>query len=151
MYPNIYFQGFILCTFCQFLTSFRIMAASAGLESAQECKKFDGCSRLLTRADFWPVDWSRRTIKDRSIKCKECCPKPPKERLSGYMARNEQRSIEAAARPIKCQVCERALPRTQFRPNSSKGTFDFRKPQTCEQCRAEGKHPKSGLKRKRPA
>ena len=29
---------------------------------------------------------------DLKIMCKECCPKPPKERLSGYMAKNEQRS-----------------------------------------------------------
>jgi hypothetical protein len=41
------------------------------------------------------------------------------------------------------------LPRTQFRPNSSRGQFDPRKPQTCHQCRAEGKHVKSGPKRKR--
>ena len=46
--------------------------------------------------------------------------------------------------------CQRSLPRTQFRPNASKGRFDFRKPQTCEQCRAEGKHPTFGPKRRRP-
>ena len=86
---------------------------------------------------------------DLKIMCKECCPKPPKERLSGYMAKNEQRAIEASARPIACQVCERALPRTQFSPNGKRGTFDFRKPLNCHQCRAEGKLPTSGWKKRR--
>ena len=119
------------------------------LASTQACEKCGECGRSLTCAHFWPVDWRHRTQKDRSIKCKECCPKPPKERLGGYMAGNEQRSIEAAAKTITCQVCKRDLPRTQFRPNSSRGRFDLRKPLTCEQCRAEGKHPKSGPKRQR--
>ena len=119
------------------------------LASTQACEKCGECGRSLTYAHFWPADWRRRTQKNRSIKCKECCPKPPQERLTGYMARNEQRSNEAAARPITCQACEQSFPRTQFPPNSSKGRFDFRKPQTCEQCRAEGKHPKSGPKRQR--
>ena len=113
------------------------------LASTQACEKCGECGRSLTCAHFWPVDWRHRTQKDRSIKCKECCPKPPKKRLG------EQRSVEAAARPITCQACERALPRTQFRPNGSRGRFDKRKPQTCEQCRAEGKHPKTGRKRQR--
>ena len=119
------------------------------LASTQACETCKQCGRSLTCAHFWPMDWRHRTRKDMSMKCKECCPKPPKERLSGYMAENEKRSIEAAARPITCQACERALPRTQFRPNTSRGTFDLRKPQTCEQCRAEGKHVKMGPKRKR--
>ena len=119
------------------------------LASTQACETCKQCGRSLTCAHFWPMDWRHRMRKDMSIKCKECCPKPPKERLSGYMAANEKSSIEAAARPITCQACERALPRTQFRPNSSKGKFDLRKPQTCEQCRAEGKHVKMGPKRKR--
>ena len=83
------------------------------LASTQACEKCGECGRSLTCAHFWPMDWRRRTQKNRSIKCKECCPKPPKERLSGYMARNEQNSSEAAARPITCQACERALPRTE--------------------------------------
>ena len=119
------------------------------LASKQGCEKCGECGRSLTYAHFWPADWRRRTQKNRSIKCKECCPKPPQERLTGYMARNEQRSNEAAARPITCQACKQALPRTQFPPNSSKGKFDFRKPQTCHQCRAEGKHVKMGPKRQR--
>ena len=120
------------------------------LAAGQACEKCEQCGRSLTAAHFWPLDWRHRMSKDGRMKCKECCPKPPKERLSGYMAGNEQRSIEAAAKPITCQACKRDLPRTQFRPNSSRGTFDFRKPLTCEQCRAEGKHPKSGPKRRRP-
>ena len=119
------------------------------LASTQACEKCGECGRSLTCAHFWPVDWRHRTEKNRSIKCKECCPKPPKERLCGYMAKNEQRSVEAAARPITCQACKRALPRTQFRPNGTRERFDKRKPLTCEKCRAEGKHPKSGPKRQR--
>ena len=112
------------------------------------------CSRLLPSKSFWPEDWRHRTDSEKKIMCKECCPTPRKERLSGYLARNRQNSIDAAARPITCQACARNLPRTQFRPNrpnESKGKFDFRKPQTCEQCRAEGKHPTSGPKRRRSA
>ena len=109
------------------------------------------CSRLLPSKSFWPEDWRHRTEPKMKIMCKECCRTPRKERLSGYLARNRQKSIEAAGRPITCQACARNLPRTQFRPNSSKGKFDFRKPQTCEQCRAEGKHPTSGPKRRRSA
>ena len=61
---------------------------------------------------------------------------------------NEQRSREAAAKPLTCQVCERTMPRTQFRPGKN-GQFDLRKPQTCEQCRAEGKLPTAGWKKRR--
>ena len=120
------------------------------LAASQACETCEQCGRSLTCAHFWPLDWRYRMRMTVSIKCKECCPKPPNERLSGYMAKNKQSSIEAAARPITCQACERALPRTQFRPNTSKGKFDLRKPQTCHQCRAEGKHVKMGPKRKRP-
>ena len=119
------------------------------LASTQACEKCGECGRSLTCAHFWPVDWRRRTKQNWSIKCKECCPQPPNERLNGYMARNERNSSEAAAKPITCQACKQALPRTQFPPNSSKGKFDFRKPQTCHQCRAEGKHIKLGRKRQR--
>ena len=112
------------------------------LASTQACEKCGECGRSLTCAQFWPVDWRHRTQKDRSIKCKECCPKPPKKRLG------EQRSIEAAARPIICQACKQALPRKQFRPNGTRERFDKRKPLTCEKCRAEGKHPKSGRKKR---
>ena len=119
------------------------------LAASQACETCKQCGRLLTSKSFWPEDWRHRTNSKTKIMCKECCPTPRKERLSGYMAANKQRSSEAAARPITCQACERALPRTQFRPNSSRGKFDFRKPQTCEQCRAEGKHVKTGPKRRR--
>ena len=61
---------------------------------------------------------------------------------------NERRSREAAAKPLTCQVCERTMPRTQFRPGKN-GQFDLRKPQTCEQCRAEGKLPTAGWKKRR--
>ena len=61
---------------------------------------------------------------------------------------NEQRSREAAAKPLTCQVCERTMPRTQFRPGKD-GKFDLRQPQTCEQCRAEGKLPTAGRKKRR--
>ena len=61
---------------------------------------------------------------------------------------NEERSREAAAKPLTCQVCERTTPRTQFRPGKN-GQFDLRKPQTCEQCRAEGKLPTPGWKKRR--
>ena len=121
------------------------------LASSQACETCTRCSRLLTKKFFWPEDWRHRTDPKMKIMCKECCPTPRKERLGGYSERNKQKSIEAAARPITCQACARSLPRTQFRPNASKGKFDFRKPQTCEQCRAEGKHPTSGPKRQRPA
>ena len=121
------------------------------LASSQACETCTRCSRLLPSKSFWPEDWRHRTDSKMKIMCKECCPTPRKERLGGYLARNQQNSIEAAARPITCQACARSLPRTQFRANTSKGKFDFRKPQTCEQCRAEGKHPTSGPKRQRPA
>ena len=117
------------------------------LTASQACETCKQCSRSLTCEHFWPEDWRHRT--DRGIGCKECCPKPPKKRLTGYMAKNEQRVIEASARPITCQACKRALPRTQFQPNSSRGTFDARRPQTCHQCRAEGKHVGVGRKRRR--
>ena len=119
------------------------------LASTQAREKCGECGRSLTCAHFWPVDWRHRAKKNWSIKCKECCPQPPKERLNGYMARNERNSSEAAAKPITCQACKQALPRTQFRPNSSKGRFDSRRKQTCHQCRAEGKHVKMGPKRQR--
>ena len=61
---------------------------------------------------------------------------------------NEQRSREAAAKPLTCQVCERTMPRTQFRPGKN-GQFDWRQPQTCEQCRAEDKLPTAGRKKRR--
>ena len=61
---------------------------------------------------------------------------------------NEQRSREAAAKPLTCQVCGRTLPRTQFRAGKN-GKFDLRKPQTCEECRAEGKLPTRGWKKRR--
>ena len=121
------------------------------LAASQACETCTQCSRLLTSKSFWPEDWRHRTKPDLKITCKECCPTPPKERLPGWVARSRKNSIEAAARPITCQACARNLPRTQFRPNRSKGKFDFRKPQTCEQCRAEGKHPTSGPKRMRSA
>ena len=88
--------------------------------------------------------------KGMSIKCKECCPMPRHERAGGFTAKNEQASIEAAAKPIICQVCERSLPRSQFRKNAGR-KFDFRKPMTCEECRAEGKLPTAGWKRRRDA
>ena len=120
------------------------------LAASQACEECEQCGRSLTRANFWPVDWRHRMTKDRSIKCKECCPKPPNERLSGYAARTKQKSIEAAAKPITCQVCERSLPRSQFRKNS-RNKFDFRKGMTCEQCRADGKLPTAGWKKRRIA
>ena len=123
----------------------------SNLASSQACETCTRCSRLLPKKSFWPEDWRYRTDSKMKIMCKECCPTPRKERLGGYSAINQQKSIEAAARPITCQACARSLPRTQFRPNATRGRFDMRKPQTCEQCRAEGKHPKSGPKRQRPA
>ena len=85
-----------------------------------------------------------------SIKCKECCPRPPNERSAGFTGKNEQASLEAAAKPITCQVCERSLPRSQFRKNAG-SKFDFRKPMTCEECRAEGNLPTRGWKKRRLA
>ena len=88
--------------------------------------------------------------ENMSIKCKECCPTPRKERAGGFTAKNEQASIEAKAKPITCQVCERSLPRSQFRKNAG-SKFDFRKPMTCEECRAEGNLPTRGWKKRRLA
>ena len=62
---------------------------------------------------------------------------------------NEQRKSEAAAKPITCQVCERSLPRTQFRATGSRGRFDLRKPMTCEECREAGELPTKGWKKRR--
>jgi len=120
------------------------------LAAAQACETCAQCGRSLTAAHFWLVNWRHRMTKDRSITCKECCPKPPDERLSGYMAKNAQKSSEAAAKPITCQICERSLPRSQFRTDK-RGKFDFRKGMTCEQCRAGGKVPTAGWKKRRAA
>ena len=48
------------------------------------------------------------------------------------------------------RVCERSLPRSQFRKNSG-NKFDLRKAMTCEQCRADGKLPTAGWKKRRLA
>ena len=119
------------------------------LAAAQTCEPCTQCGMLRTSAHFWPLDWRHRTRKDASIKCEECCPQPPDE-LTGYFARNAQNSSRAAAKPITCQVCERSLPRSQFHKDA-KGKFDFRKGMTCEQCRAEGKVPTAGWKKRRAA
>ena len=123
----------------------------SNLASSQACETCTRCSRLLPKKSFWPEDWRHRTDSKMKIMCKECCPTPRKERLGGYSERNQQKSIEAAARPITCTTCARSLPRTQFRANASRGRFDFRRPLNCEQCRAEGKHPTKSQKRQRPA
>ena len=108
------------------------------------------CSRLLPSKSFWPEDWRYRTKPNIKIMCMECCPTPRKERAGGFTAKNEQASIEAAGKPITCQVCERSLPRSQFRKNAG-SKFDFRKPMTCEECRAEGNLPTRGWKKRRLA
>ena len=130
------------------------------LAAAQTCEPCTQCGMLRTSAHFWPLDWRHRTTKDASIKCEECCPKPPDE-LTGYLPEDARRadisirraeiSIRAAAVPITCKACERSLPRSQFR-TEKKSKFAFRKGVTCEQCRAEGKVPTNGSrKRKREA
>ena len=119
----------------------------SNLASSQACETCTRCSRLLTKKSFWPEDWRHRTKPNIKIMCMECCPTPRKERAGGFTAKNEQASIEAAGKPITCQVCERSLPRSQFRKNAGR-KFDFRKPMTCEECRAEGKLPTKGWKKR---
>ena len=104
------------------------------LAAAQTCEPCTQCGMLRTSAHFWPLDWRHRTTKDASIKCEECCPKPPDE-LTGYLPEDARRaeisirraeiSIRAAALPIMCKACERSLPRSQFRTDK-RGKFDFR-------------------------
>ena len=118
------------------------------LDATQARETCVQCGRLLGRAFYWPEQWRHRTRDDVKMKCKQCSPACPKGRPGGYQQLNEQRSIEAAAKPLTCQVCERTMPRTQFRAGKN-GKFDLRKPQTCEQCRAEGKLPTSGWKKRR--
>ena len=118
------------------------------LAASQACETCTQCSRLLTSKFFWPEDWRHRTQSNMKIMCKECCPTPRKERLSGYLERSQQNSIDAAARPITCKVCKRSLPRSQFRPLPN-GKYQINKGLTCEQCRAEGKLPQPGRKRQR--
>ena len=118
--------------------------------AAQACETCTQCGQTLTIEFFWPEDWRHRMTENMSIKCKECCPTPRKERAGGFTAKNEQASIEAAGKPITCQVCERSLPRSQFRKNAG-NKFDFRKPMTCEECRAEGNLPTRGWKKRRLA
>ena len=120
----------------------RSLAATEARETCVLCK------RVLGRCFFWPEQWRHRTEDNIKMKCKECSPTRPKGQPSGYMQLNEQRSREAAAKPLTCQVCERTMPRTQFRAGKN-GKFDLRKPQTCEQCRAEGKLPMAGRKKRR--
>ena len=108
------------------------------LDPTQACETCVLCCRLLGRVCFWPEQWRHRTRDDIKMKCQECSPTCPKGQPTGYLQLNEQRSREAAAKPFTCQVCERTLPRTQFRAGKN-GKFDLRNPQTCEQCRAEGK------------
>ena len=117
------------------------------LDPTQACETCVLCCRLLGRACFWPEQWRHRTRDDIKMKCQECSPTCPKGQPTGYLQLNEQRSREAAAKPLTCQVCERTMPRTQFRPGKN-GKFDLRKPKTCEQCRAEGKLPTSGWKKR---
>ena len=106
------------------------------------------CGRVLGRAFYWPEQWRHRTRDDVKMKCKQCSPTCPKGQPSGYQQKNEQRSREAAAKPLTCQVCEQTMPRTHFRAGKN-GKFDLRKPQTCEQCRADGKLPTKGWKKRR--
>ena len=108
------------------------------------------CNRLLGRIFYWPEQWRHRTRNDIKMKCKECSPISPKGQPSGYQQLNEKRSREAAAKPFTCQVCEQIKPRTQFRVGKN-GKFDLRKPKTCEQCRAEGKLPTCGWKKRAAA
>ena len=117
-------------------------------DAMQACETCEQCGRLLSRAFYWPEQWRHRTENKTKMKCKECSPTRPKGRPGGYVQLNEQRSREAAAKPLTCQVCERTLPRTQFRAYKN-GKFDLRKPQTCEQCRADGKLPTRGWKKRR--
>ena len=116
--------------------------------AGQACETCVLCRRLLGRPFYWPEQWRHRTRDGIKMRCKECSPTCPKGQPSGYQQLNEQRSREAAAKPLTCQVCERTLPRTQFRAGKN-GKFDLRKPQTCQQCRAEGKLPKAGRKKRR--
>ena len=106
------------------------------------------CCKLLDRACFWPEQWRHRRRNNIKMKCQECSPICPKGQPTGYLQLNEQRSREAAAKPFTCQVCERTLPRTQFRIGKN-GNFHLRISQTCEQCRAEGKLPMKGWKKRR--
>jgi hypothetical protein len=117
------------------------------LAAAQACESCTQCEMSLTAAHFWPLDWRHRTRKDASIKCAECCPKPPDE-LKGYLARRAQNYSRAPAKPITCQICERSLTRSQFR-KEPRGKYSVRKAMTCEQCRAEGKLPTPGWKKRR--
>ena len=113
------------------------------LDAMQARRTCVQCRRLLGRAFYWPEQWRHRSRDGLKMRCKECNPTCPKGQPTGYLQLNEQRSREAAAKPLTCQVCERTLPRTQFRAGKN-GKFDLRKPQTCEQCRAEGKLPTRG-------
>ena len=151
--------------FCVNALSFSAMPVQRSLESAQACEACTQyaqacetctqCGRTLTREFFWPDDWrfgmsKGVSSKCKGIKCKECCPTPRNERSAGFTGKNEQASLEATGKPITCQVCERSLPRSQFRKNNG-NKFDFRKGMTCEQCRADGKLPTSGWKKRRIA
>ena len=115
------------------------------LAAAQACETCTECGRMLPYAQYWPADWRHRTSK--AIACKECRPAMPNKRPRGGGAANEQRAAEAAGRPITCKVCQRALPRSHFRP-AANGKYYLTKGLTCEQCRAGGKLDKGGRKRK---
>ena len=115
------------------------------LAAAQACETCTECGRMLPHAQYWPADWRHRTSK--AIACKECRPAMPNKRPRGGGAANQQRAAEAAERPITCKVCQRALPRSHFRP-AANGKYYLTKGLTCEQCRAGGKLDKGGRKRK---
>ena len=106
-------------------------------EAAEKALTCQVCERTMPRTQFCP---GKNKSLTKPQTCEQC-------RAEGKLP-NEQRSREAAAKPLTCQVCERTMPRTQFRPGKN-GKFDLRKPQTCEQCRAEGKLPTAGWKKRR--
>ena len=106
-------------------------------EAAEKALTCQVCERTMPRTQFRP---GKNKSLTKPQTCEHC-------RAEGKL-HNEQRSREAAEKPLTCQVCERTMPRTQFRPGKN-GQFDVRKPQTCEQCREEGKFPTPGRKKRR--
>ena len=113
------------------------------LAAAQACNECSLCHRMLPRTKFWLYDWRHRTSK--AIACSECRPAKPNERPRGGGAANQQRAAKASGSPITCKICQRALPRSDFRP-AANGKFQIYKGLTCEQCRGEGKLNKGGRK-----
>ena len=119
-----------------------VVNAKRKLAAAKLCEECSHCHRLLLRGEFWPGDWRKR--RPRGIMCKECCPVTPTKRATA--AASQQRAIKAAESQITCKVCQQALPRSSFRPNSREN-FDVSKGLTCEKCRADRKLPRGGRKR----